>query len=75
MAKIDKEKEQINLNKFALGLIAIIIFSTTGFVASNYLTLNPIVIVMLSMTLIVLTYVFTIIFSKTIEKINNLEDL
>jgi membrane protein YdbS with pleckstrin-like domain len=75
MAKIDEIKEQIGLNKFIMGLISVIIFSITGFVVTNYLTMKSSLLIVIFLTLIVLIYIFMIVFSKTIDKIKELKDL
>ncbi len=75
MAKLDEIKEQIGLNKFIMGLISIMIFSITGFVVSNYITINSSFMIIVSISLVILIYIFMLIFSKTIEKIKELRDL
>jgi len=75
MAKIDEIKEQIGLNKFIMGLISIMIFSITGFVVSNYAIINSGFMIIASIAIVILIYIFVVVFSKTIEKIKLLRDL
>ena len=75
MAKLDEIKEQIGLNKFIMGLISVIIFSLTGFVVSNYITMKASLLIVVFIAIIVLIYIFMIVFSKTISKIKDLKDL
>ena len=75
MAKIDEIKEQIGLNKFIMGLISIMIFSITGFVVSHYVTINSSFMIIVSISLVILIYIFILVFSKTIEKIKELKEL
>ena len=75
MAKIDEVKEQIGLNKFIMGLISIMIFSITGFVVSNYMSINSGFMIIVSISIVILIYIFIVVFSKTITKIKLLKDL
>ena len=75
MAKIDEIREQIGLNKFIMGLISIMIFSITGFVVSNYMSINSSFMIVVSISIVILIYVFIVVFSKTIYKIKLLKDL
>ncbi len=75
MAKIDEIKEQIGLNKFIMGLISVIMFSVTGFVVSNYLSMKSSLLIIIFVSLVILIYIFAIVFSKTIDKIKSLKDL
>jgi len=75
MARLDQVKEQIGLNKFIMGLISVMIFSMTGYVVSYYETLSLFLLVLLLFTIVALTYIFKIVFSKTISKIQILKDL
>lgn len=58
-----------------MGLISVIIFSITGFVVANYVTMKASLLIIIFITLIILTYIFVIVFSKTINKIKDLKDL
>jgi hypothetical protein len=75
MAKLDEIKEQIGLNKFIMGLISVIIFSITGFVVANYMTMKSSLLIVIFIAIIILIYIFMIVFSKTISKIKDLKDL
>ncbi len=75
MAKLDEIKEQIGLNKFIMGLISIMIFSITGYVVSNYMVINSSFMIVISISIVILIYIFMIVFSKTISKIKLLKDL
>ena len=75
MTKIDEIKEQIGLNKFIMSLISIVVFSMTGFTVSNYAILQSGLLIVVFITIMILVYVFTIVFSKTINKINDLKEL
>jgi len=75
MAKIDEIKEQIGLNKFIMSLVSVIIFSMTGYAVSNYTDMKSSLLFIIFISIVVLIYIFTLIFSKTIKKIKDLKDL
>lgn len=75
MATIDKVKEKISLAKFALGILLGMIFTVIGWLVSNYLSANNVLIILGFVWSVILVYGIVFLIKYILIKIDSLEEL
>jgi len=58
-----------------MSLVSVVIFSMTGYAVSNYDSMKSSLLLIIFISIVILIYIFTLIFSKTIKKIKDLKEL